>query len=105
MVVLCLALLGASAERPGLSQGPRVKILDTVDLPEGAHYVNDHSLIRMSDGRWILTGIYHREEPYKPRDEHEFILATAPSSEPSQWYAAGSPSFSVTPQRLALTAE
>jgi len=99
-----LAMLPACARRPALTQGPRVKILDTAGLPEGAHYVNDHALLRLEDGRWILTGIYHRQEPYKPREEREFVLAIAAPSEPSQWYEAAAPSFSVTPQRLALRA-
>ncbi|APR78717.1 Putative membrane protein [Minicystis rosea] len=87
-----------------LSQGPRVKILDTTDLPEGKFYVNDHSLLRLEGGRWILTGIFHRDGKYESRDEREFVLATAESSEPSQWYSAESPAFSIAPERLALRA-
>lgn len=104
MVVLLLTLAGAGTERPVLTQGPRIRILDTTALPEGAHYVNDHSLIRMADGSWILTGIYHREGPYKPRDERQFVLAAAPPSEPSAWYESSAPPFSVMPRRLALSA-
>jgi hypothetical protein len=97
-------LLGGRAERPAVTQGPRVQILDTSNLPEGPHYVNDHSLLRLADGRWILTGIFHRDGRYEGRDERDFVLATAPASEPSQWYASPAPSFTVTPQRLALRA-
>jgi hypothetical protein len=101
-VVVVLLLAGAA--RPALTSGPRVKILDTADLPEGAHYVNDHALLRLRDGRWILTGIFHRE-PYAPRDERAFLLAAAPPSEPSGWYEAGSaPAFSLSPGRTALRA-
>ena len=81
-----------------------MKILDTAGLPEGPHYVNDHTLIRLAGGRWILAGIFHREGAYEGREERDFVLATAPPSEPSDWYASKDPSFSVAPQRLALSA-
>lgn len=100
--VLLPRLAASDAEAPAVSQGPRVKILDTERLPEGRCYVNDHSLIRTSSG-WILTGIFHAE-PSAPRDERTFVLAGAPPSEPSQWYDAGSPSFSISPGRVALSA-
>jgi hypothetical protein len=98
-----LVLRLAAAARPAITSGPKVKILDTADLPEGAHYVNDHALLRLRDGRWILTGIFHAE-PYAGRDERAFVLATAPPSEPSDWYAEGRPAFSLAPQRTALRA-
>jgi hypothetical protein len=101
-LVAVIAML--PADRPSLSQGPRVRILDTADLPEGAHYVNDHTLLRLSDGRWILTGIFHRDGEHHAGDERDFVLAEAKPSEPSQWYAAGAPSFTVAPQRFALRA-
>jgi len=101
-----LALMpdAAQNEEPlSLEMGPFVKILDTSDLPEGPHYVNDHSLLRLPDGRWLLTGIFHRE-PSNGFDEREFIHATAPASEPSSWYASPTPFFHLSPQRLALSA-
>lgn len=104
LLPLLAPLLACRASPPLLTQGPRVEILDTAHLPEGPHYVNDHSLIRLDDGRWILTGIYHREGPYEARDERAFVLASAPDSEPSQWYEAAEPSFSVSSRRVALRA-
>lgn len=89
---------------PELTQGPRVRILDTEDLPEGAHYVNDHTLIRLADGSWMLTGIFHRNVRYEGRDERDFVLAHAPSSEPSRWYTAQEPTFTVATERVALRA-
>src|SRR5262249_50566346 len=65
---------------------------------------NDHALLRLRDGRWILTGIFHRE-PYAGRDERAFVLAAAPPSEPSRWLATPSPpAFSVSPERTARLA-
>ncbi len=93
-----------AAVRPAITSGPKVKILDTADLPEGPHYVNDHTLLRLSEGRWILTGIFHRE-PYAGRDERTFVLAGAPPSEPSDWIEAEQPpAFTVSPERTALRA-
>jgi hypothetical protein len=105
IAVLSSALLAPAgcADAPAIVQGRRVKILDVAELPEGKHYVNDHSLIRLADGRWILTGIFHRE-PSDGRDERAFVLAGAPASEPSRWYDAAAPSFSVAPERVALRA-
>ncbi|MFT3770688.1 MAG: hypothetical protein QM820_35130 [Minicystis sp.] len=100
------ALLAPGEPRPeAITQGPRVKILDTADLPEGRHYVNDHALLRLPDGRWILTGIFHLDTVYEGRDEREFVLAAAPPSEPSEWYASPTPFFAITPERLALRAD
>jgi hypothetical protein len=104
-VGLCLSaphLLAGGAGGPTITEGPRVKILDTEGLPEGRCYVNDHSLLR-TGSHWILTGIFHRE-PFAPREERAFVLAGAPPSEPSQWYEAGSPAWSISPGRLALSA-
>lgn len=101
-VGLCLGAARGAESTVAVTEGPRVKILDTEGLPEGAHYVNDHSLLRTASG-WLLTGIFH-PEPYAPTDERAFVLAGAPPSEPSQWYEAGSPSFSIPARRLALSA-
>src|SRR5262245_59728368 len=75
--------LSPSRTPPSIAQGPRVQILNTADLPEGKHYVNDHALLRLPDGRWILTGIFHPDTVYQGRDERVFVLASAPSAEPS----------------------
>lgn len=99
-------LMPAPAENSGplsLEMGPFVKILDTSELPEGRHYVNDHSLLRLPDGHWLLSGIFH-SEPSNGFDEREFIHAAAPASEPSSWYALPAPFFQASPQRLALRA-
>ena len=89
---------------PKVAQGPSVKILDTGSLPEGPHYVNDHSLIPLADGRWLLTGIF-RSEPYQGYDERAFIHALADGPGPARWYEAGSPSFTISPQRFSLRAQ
>ncbi|MDC0744138.1 DUF2961 domain-containing protein [Polyangium mundeleinium] len=89
---------------PTLSQGRNVKILDTGALPEGDHYVNDHSLIELADGRWLLTGIFHKE-PYDGLDERAFVHALADGPGPARWYEASAPSFSIAPQRFTLRAQ
>ncbi len=104
-VVLSLAaphLVAGDAGPPAISAERRVKILGTGALPEGPSYVNDHTLLR-TEGGWLLTGIFHCE-PFAPTDERAFVLAGAPRSEPSQWYDAGAPSFSISPARLSLSA-
>lgn len=88
---------------PELAQGRRVKILDTSALPEGPHYVNDHSLIELEGGRWLLTGIFHNE-PQGP-DERAFVHALALGPGPARWHEAPAPSFTISPQRLALSAD
>ena len=101
--VLAPPFVAGHARPPALVEGPKVKILDSAELPEGKHYINDHALLRLPDGRWILTGIFH-PEPSQARDERAFVLALAPASEPSAWYAAGGPSFFIAPERAALRA-
>jgi len=88
---------------PEVTQGPLVQILDTASLPEGRHYVNDHSMVRMPDASWLLTGIFNRE-PYGAREERAFVRATASPSGPACWYEAAAPSFTVTPERVTLRA-
>ncbi|WP_437960514.1 DUF2961 domain-containing protein [Sorangium sp. So ce119] len=88
---------------PQLTQGPAVKIFDAHDLPGGPFYVNDHSILQLPDGRWILTGIF-RQEPYRSELEREFVLATAPGPGPERWIEAASPSFSLAPERVAARA-
>jgi hypothetical protein len=89
---------------PELTQGAAVKIFDTSRLPEGPHYVNDHSIVPLADGRWLLTGIFRRE-PYKGEDERAFVLAASPEPSPARWYESPSPSFTFSPSRLALQAQ
>src|SRR5262249_16392093 len=76
---------------------------NTASLPEGAYYVNDHALLRLSGGGWILTGIFH-PEPLDASAERDFVLAMARPSEPSEWYASQAPAFLVSPARYALRA-
>lgn len=88
---------------PRLTQGPAVKILDTGSLPGGPFYVNDHSMVQLADGRWILTGIFHLE-PYRPDMEREFVLATAPGPGPVRWMESVSPSLTLAPERFSIHA-
>ncbi|WP_437640569.1 DUF2961 domain-containing protein [Sorangium sp. So ce854] len=88
---------------PQLTQGPAVKIFDAAGLPGGPFYVNDHSILQLPDGRWILAGIF-RSEPYRPELEREFVLATAPGPGPARWIEAASPSFSLAPEPIAARA-
>ncbi|WP_437693010.1 DUF2961 domain-containing protein [Sorangium sp. So ce176] len=88
---------------PQLTQDPAVKIFDAHDLPGGPFYVNDHSILQLPDGRWILTGIFRRE-PYRSDLEREFVLATAPGPGPERWIEAASPSFSMASERFAARA-
>ncbi|WP_438036550.1 DUF2961 domain-containing protein [Sorangium sp. So ce204] len=88
---------------PQLTQGPAVEIFDSENLPGGPFYVNDHSMIQLADGRWILTGIFHRE-PYRPDDEREFVLATAPGPGPVSWMGSVSPSLTLAPERSSIHA-
>jgi hypothetical protein len=88
---------------PSLTQGPTEKIFDSVNIPGGPFYVNDHSLLQLPDGRWILTGIFN-PDPYQPETERAFVLATAPGPGPARWYEAGAPSFTRAPERFSIHA-
>ncbi|WP_437593573.1 DUF2961 domain-containing protein [Sorangium sp. So ce1000] len=88
---------------PQLTQGPPVEIFDTESIPGGPFYVNDHSMIQLSDGRWILTGIFNKE-PYRPDTERAFVLATAPGPGPARWVETASPSLTLAPERFSLRA-
>ncbi|MGK4003860.1 DUF2961 domain-containing protein [Sorangium sp. So ce1036] len=88
---------------PQLRQGPAVEIFDTEGLPGGPFYVNDHSMIQLPDGRWMLTGIFN-PEPYRPDTERAFVLATAPGPGPARWVEAASPSFALAPERFSTHA-
>ncbi|WP_437653329.1 DUF2961 domain-containing protein [Sorangium sp. So ce1182] len=88
---------------PQLTQGPAVKIFDARSLPGGPFYVNDHSVMKLPDGRWLLTGIFHTES-YQPEDERAFVLATAPGPGPARWVEATSPSFALAPERFSTRA-
>jgi hypothetical protein len=88
---------------PQLTQGPALKIFDAESIPGGPFYVNDHSIIQLSDGRWILTGIFN-PEPYRPDTERAFVLATAPGLGPARWMEAASPSLTLAPERFSIRA-
>ncbi|WP_437334848.1 DUF2961 domain-containing protein [Sorangium sp. So ce394] len=88
---------------PHLTQGPARKIFDANALREAPSYVNDHSIVQLSDGRWLLTGIFNRE-PYRPDTEIEFVLATAAGPGPARWVEAASPSFALAPERFSTRA-
>ncbi|WP_437967368.1 DUF2961 domain-containing protein [Sorangium sp. So ce260] len=88
---------------PQLTQGPAVEIFDSDNLPEGPAYVNDHSMIQLPDGRWVLTGIFN-PEPYRPDTESAFVLATAAGPGPARWIEATSPSFALAPERFSTRA-
>ncbi|WP_437817675.1 DUF2961 domain-containing protein [Sorangium sp. So ce1078] len=88
---------------PQLTQGPAVEIFDTDDLPGGPFYVNDHAIVQLPDGRWILTGIFKRE-PYRPEAENAFVLAAATGAGPARWVEATSPSFALAPERFSTRA-
>jgi hypothetical protein len=57
---------------PTLATGSMRQIIDVSALPEGRHYVNDHTLIQGDDGAWHLYGIFHHE-PFGPDYEYDFI--------------------------------
>jgi hypothetical protein len=52
------------------------QVLDVSRMPEGRHYVNDHTLIQGDDGAWNLYGIFHHE-PFGPDYEYDFIHAVS----------------------------
>ncbi|OFZ17256.1 MAG: hypothetical protein A2X86_02050 [Bdellovibrionales bacterium GWA2_49_15] len=66
--------------RPVLSQGPQSQILNVRDLPSGAHYVNDHTIIQDREGLFHLFGIFHHE-PFTPMEERDFVHATTAENE------------------------
>ncbi|PXX58853.1 beta-fructofuranosidase [Nocardia tenerifensis] len=64
------------AMREVVCAGAFVRIYDPgADEPE-AWYINDHTIVRDTDGRWHLFGITHQEPP-DPFNEIEFAHATA----------------------------
>jgi hypothetical protein len=70
-----------------VSQGAMVHVFDTSVLPDGPHYVNDHTLIQSQrDRSWHLFGIFHRE-PIGEDTEVDFIHAIAKEPDPERWEA------------------
>ena len=68
ILFIACTCLAAHAPPPPI-QSPPVKVCATSDLPDGPHYINDHTLVRVeSTGEWHLFGIFH-SEPADP--EHE----------------------------------
>jgi hypothetical protein len=68
ILFIACGCLAAPAPPPPI-QSPPVKVCVTSDLPDGPHYINDHTLVRVeSTGEWHLFGIFH-SEPADP--EHE----------------------------------
>lgn len=49
-----------------------------VFVPRGIRYLNDHTLVRVSDGTWHLFGITHASAG-DPAEEHQLLHATAPA--------------------------
>lgn len=56
------------------TQGSTRQICNSKDLPDGPHYINDHTLIQGPDGSWHLYGIFHHE-PADPEHEVDFVHA------------------------------
>lgn len=94
---------GTAAPVP--SQDPLRQVCVTAHLPDGPHYINDHTLVQdPADGSWHLFGIFHAE-PADPEHEVQFVHAVAREPRPSSWDAS---SFVVPapddPLRYALQA-
>lgn len=96
--------LGQPVAYPAPKQGMTKQICNSKDLPDGPHYINDHTLIQGPNGTWHLYGIFHHE-PADPVHEVEFVHAVATEPDPAKWDAA---SFVIpppdSPVRYALTA-
>lgn len=87
-----------------------MQICNSKDLPDGPHYINDHTLVQHTadtggDGSWHLFGIFHHE-PADPEHEIHFVHAVAAEPDPSKWVNT---SFVIpppgSPVRYALTAQ
>ena len=104
-VVVAHVVASATAAVAAPSQAPLRQVCDTASLPDGPHYINDHTVVQNpTDGSWHLFGIFHAE-PADP--EHEVLFVHAVASEPntSKWNKT---SFVVPPpadpRRYALQA-
>ena len=87
------------------TQSAAWQIATTSDLPDGAHYINDHTVVQdPASGAWHLFGIFHAE-PADPEHEVLFVHATCNESDPLKW---GPRSFVIPapddPLRYALQA-
>lgn len=67
-----------------LIPGAKRRLLDASPSVDEPWYINDHTLIRASDGRWHVFGIWH-PEPAAPLDETMFLHASADDLEGAQW--------------------
>jgi len=86
-----------------IEQGAMVHVFDTTSLPDGPHYVNDHTLVQGPDGTWHLFGIFHRE-PMGDDTEVELIHAIAGEPDPQRW-GPGSFEPAPAPYTIALRAD
>lgn len=70
-----------STPAPVIVAGAKRRLLNAVPAPDAPHfapgpwYVNDHTLVRDTDGRWHVFGIWHAE-PAAPLDETFFLHAS-----------------------------
>lgn len=98
---------GTTRAQPPFAQGPAVQIADSRDLPDGPHYINDHTVVRAPDGRWHLYGIFHHE-PAAPRHAVQFVHAVNAEPDPQQWGRDNTSMFVIPPpgdpHRYALVA-
>lgn len=86
-----------------VEQGSMVHVFDTSSLPEGAHYVNDHTIVQAPDGRWHLFGIFNAE-PMHDYLEVDLVHAVAEEHDPARW-TVGSFVPAPAPYRIALHAD
>ena len=88
------------------SQGALRQICNTTSLPDGPHYINDHTLVQNeADGSWHAFGIFHAE-PADPEHEVLFVHAVAAEPDPRRWNASSFvvPPDPADPLRYALQA-
>lgn len=61
--------------KPVFKTGSPTKIFESGSLSGGPFYVNDHTVVKGSDGKWHLYGIFH-QEPFGPDHEFDFVHAS-----------------------------
>ena len=83
--------------------GGSARSAPTSALPEGMHYVNDHTIVQAPDGRWHLFGIFHAE-PMRDYLELDFVHAVAEEHDPARWQE-GAFVPAPEPYRIALHAD
>jgi sucrose-6-phosphate hydrolase SacC (GH32 family) len=67
-----------------LIPGVKRRLLDASPSIEEPWYINDHTLIQDTEGRWHVFGIWH-PEPAAPLDETMFLHASAPDLTGAEW--------------------